>query len=136
MSGEQLDEVFENTGRTEFWRSTCGHCINLVPCYKIPNNTRRKARADAMQRRVGNPRDCASEVHSAQTRQAEEGSRGEEDEEGGEMSRGRINHLTKELKPETEKLLEVARRMGALNVAGRPSKDTTKPPKKPKKGAK
>jgi hypothetical protein len=52
------------------------------------------------------------------------------------MSRVRIYDLAKEIKPETEKLLEVARRMGALNVAGRPSKDTTKPPKKPKKGAK
>jgi hypothetical protein len=58
---------------------------------------------------------------------------------GREMSRVRIYDLAKELKPETKKILKIARRMGiagALKVAGRPPKDTTKPPKKPKKGAK
>jgi hypothetical protein len=47
------------------------------------------------------------------------------------MSRVRIHDLTKELKPETKKGLEIARRMGitgALNETGR-----RKPPKKKSK---
>jgi hypothetical protein len=49
------------------------------------------------------------------------------------MSRVRIHDLTKELKPEIEKSLEIARRMGiadALNVTGPRSKPPTKKPKK------
>jgi hypothetical protein len=39
----------------------------------------------------------------------------EEVEEGGEMSRVRIYDLARELKPESNKILEVARRMGILS---------------------
>jgi len=49
------------------------------------------------------------------------------------MSRVRIYDLSKELKPETKKSLEIARRMGiagTLNVVGRRRKPTTKKPKK------
>jgi hypothetical protein len=49
------------------------------------------------------------------------------------MSRVRIYDLAKELKPETKKSLEVARRMGitgAINVTGRRRKPPTKKPKK------
>jgi hypothetical protein len=57
----------------------------------------------------------------------------EEVEEGGGMSRVRIHDLTKELKPEIKKSLEIARRMGiaeALNVTGPRRKPPTKKPKK------
>ena len=52
----------------------------------------------------------------------------------GEMSRVRIYDLTKGLKLESKKLLEIARRMGiagALNVSGPRRR---KPTKRPKKG--
>jgi hypothetical protein len=37
MSGEQLDEVIENTGRTEFWRSTAA-TLDWKLDYKPVNN--------------------------------------------------------------------------------------------------
>jgi hypothetical protein len=49
------------------------------------------------------------------------------------MSRVRIHDLTKELKPEIKKSLEIARRMGiaeALNLTGPRRKPPTKKPKK------